>query len=178
MSDSNTKQQESGGSALEINLENDQATENLGRALAQALVEISGEGSRPSAIIFLSGELGAGKTTLSRGVLRFFAYQGAVKSPTYTLVEPYELESVSVFHFDLYRLSHPEELHYLGFEDYFTSGNICLLEWPAKAGDFLPDCDIEIKISIKNDGRIAQICAFQKSGEKIIERLNRLISKR
>ncbi|HEY9135445.1 MAG TPA: tRNA (adenosine(37)-N6)-threonylcarbamoyltransferase complex ATPase subunit type 1 TsaE [Pseudomonadales bacterium] len=154
--------------SLEYPLPDDQATVSLGRALAHALDQISGPEARSRGLIFLRGELGAGKTTLSRGLLRYFGYQGAVKSPTYTLVEPYELDAVSVYHFDLYRLSNPEELYYLGFEEYLSSGNICLVEWPEKAGDFLPCCDIDINISINNNKRIAKLMARTPEGCRIL----------
>lgn len=153
---------------LEYSLPDDQATVALGKVLAQALDQISGPEKKCRGLIFLRGELGAGKTTLSRGVLRYFGYQGAVKSPTYTLVEPYELDVVSVYHFDLYRLSDPEELYYLGFEEYLTSDSICLVEWPEKAGDFLPCCDIDINISIDNNKRIAKLVARTSEGCRIL----------
>ena len=100
-------------------LNSEEATEQFGAHLVNVL-----EGS---GIVFLKGDLGAGKTTLCRGVLRALDYTGAVKSPTFTLVEPYELPGHSVYHFDLYRLSDPDELNFLGVDEYFTSQALCLI---------------------------------------------------
>lgn len=99
-------------------------------------------------IIYLEGELGAGKTTLVRGFVRALGYLGLVKSPTYTLIESYELDSLHVYHMDLYRLTNPTELQAIGLSDYLTSHSICLIEWPEKAEKLLPKpnwrCTIEI----------------------------------
>ncbi|MDQ2993863.1 MAG: tRNA (adenosine(37)-N6)-threonylcarbamoyltransferase complex ATPase subunit type 1 TsaE [Pseudomonadota bacterium] len=108
-------------------------------------------------IIYLQGELGAGKTTLTRGFLRALGYDGPVKSPTFTLIETYEVNDKKIFHVDLYRLTDPDELEFIGLSDYFTNDTIGLIEWPERGADFLPAPDLICRITIEDDHRIIQI---------------------
>ncbi|MCK5892983.1 MAG: tRNA (adenosine(37)-N6)-threonylcarbamoyltransferase complex ATPase subunit type 1 TsaE [Endozoicomonadaceae bacterium] len=132
---------------------------NFGRLLADA--------SQGHGTVYLLGNLGAGKTTICRGVLRGFGYDGAVKSPTYTLVEPYELAQGTIYHFDLYRLGDPEELDFLGVRDYFDSPSLCLIEWPDRGKDSLPIADIILSIEYLSDARVITIKSQTKHGQDI-----------
>ncbi len=129
-------------------LDNDELMVAFGERLGLALAACEGAVS-----VYLQGDLGAGKTTLSRGILRAFGHTGAVKSPTYTLVEPYEFGGRKLFHFDLYRLGDPEELEYMGIRDYFVAPNICLIEWPERGFSLLPVADINLQITTAPVGR-------------------------
>ncbi len=128
------------------------------------------------AIIYLHGDLGAGKTTLARGFLKGLGYEGAVKSPTYTLLEPYELADRAVYHFDLYRLSDPEELEYLGLRDLLQSEAILLFEWPELGQGELPPADLELSIEILGEGRRLRLQSVGEQGEATIQRLKQRIT--
>ncbi|MFZ1388937.1 MAG: tRNA (adenosine(37)-N6)-threonylcarbamoyltransferase complex ATPase subunit type 1 TsaE [Thiolinea sp.] len=133
----------------EIYLPNEAATLDLGAQIARQF-PIGG-------IIKLHGDLGAGKTTFVRGLLRELGYQGTVKSPTYTLVEPYQLADRTIYHFDLYRLADPEELEYMGIRDYLDANALCILEWPDKGGAYIPKADLAINIQMHLAGRMAYL---------------------
>ena len=124
-------------------------TEQLGAELYQQLSD--------KQVIYLIGELGAGKTTLVRGFLRAAGHQGTVKSPTYTLVEEYTVKGRAFFHFDLYRLSDPEELEWIGIRDYFDQDAISFIEWPQRGQGQLPEADLIIKLELENSGRRVEI---------------------
>jgi len=148
-----------------VYLPDEAATLAQGAALAQAL-----RGGYQGLTLFLSGDLGAGKTTFCRGLLRALGHRGAVKSPTYTLVETYDLPDRQLHHFDLYRLGDPEELEYMGIRDYFEPGNLCLLEWPEKGQGFLPQPDLRVKVSIDGQGRRLGLAADSPRGQALLKR--------
>lgn len=143
-------------SEVTLYLEGEDAMEAFGRRIASVT---QGVGT-----IFLEGNLGAGKTTLSRGIIRGLGHAGAVKSPTFTLVEPYEIGAIRAFHFDLYRLVDPEELEFLGIRDYFDGAALCLIEWPQKGAGFLPKPDLTITISAATAGRSLQLVPQTERG--------------
>lgn len=120
------------------------------------------------AVIYLHGSLGAGKTTLTRGMLRGLGYLDKVKSPTYTLVEPYEVAGRSLFHFDLYRLHHANELEHIGIHEYFTENSICIIEWPDKGAPVLPAADLDCFLDFQDQARQLRLHALTTKGEDII----------
>ena len=137
--------------SLQIPLADEAATLTLGAAIAPHLL--------PGMFTTLTGDLGAGKTTLARGVLRGLGYTGRVKSPTYTLVELYVFSRLNLYHFDFYRLLDREEWHEAGFRDLFNETNVCLVEWPEKAHGELPPADLAIHLAITGESRVATLTA-------------------
>lgn len=143
------------GSTLELLIPDAAAMEELGKHLAAALTPGK---------LFLIGELGAGKTTLVRGFLRAKGYQGPVKSPTYTLIEPYCLAGVDIYHFDLYRIDSSDALEALGARDYFDPASVCLVEWADRAPAYSSMADLLIRIQYHNDQRKVTLSAQSPAG--------------
>jgi len=157
------------GNNFTLDLADEAATIDFGAVLAKNIV--------PNLTIYLHGDLGAGKTTLVRGLLRGLGYVGRVKSPTYTLVEPYEMldshsEQLNLYHFDLYRFNDEEEWEAAGFREYFNPNSVCLIEWPEKAAQVLPEPDIEISFNIKETGRSVRVSAHTDRGQQCIGHIN------
>ena len=125
----------------------------------------------PGLVIFLSGDLGSGKTTLARGILRGLGYQGKVRSPTYNLVELYKISRLYFYHFDFYRFKDPIEWEEAGFREYFNADSICLVEWPEKAGGRLPAPDVRIQMQVSGSGRDITISAESEAGSKCLTQL-------
>ena len=146
-----------------INLPNEAATTAFAARFARVL--------QPGLVIYLRGNLGAGKTTLVRALLQALGYTGRVKSPTYTLVERYEVAGLNLRHFDLYRFRDAEEWESSGFRDEFDGQNICLVEWPEQATGLLPSADISITLDILQDERELMLHAYTDAGQKCLNAL-------
>lgn len=145
---------------LELDLVNEEASERFGHLLADLL--------NPPLVITFSGDLGSGKTTIIRAMLRSLGVDSAIKSPTFSLIESYECPNMTVHHFDLYRIADPFELEYLGFRDYFSSQTICCIEWPENAANQLSQVDLCFKLSNKGGGRNLQCVALSAAGQLIL----------
>lgn len=145
---------------MRVDLADEAATEALGGLLAACL--------QTPLLVFLRGELGAGKTTLCRGFLRGLGYEGLVKSPTYTLCESYAVADVTCLHCDFYRLGHPEEVEYLGLREQFSGACALLIEWPEVAVDALPAPDIDIELGFERSGRFAELRSHTARGQVVI----------
>ncbi len=146
---------------MKIQLRSVEETELVGAELWRLLPE--------KCLVFLHGDLGAGKTTVVRSVLRSAGYDGVVKSPTYTLVEEYRINGRDIIHFDLYRLKDPEELEWMGIRDYFQQKCLCFIEWPEMGIGFLPAADLQLTLQIIEEGRELEILA---QSEELINRIN------
>ncbi len=147
-------------------IETDADMRALGARLARACP--------PRCVIYLLGELGAGKSTLARGFLQTLGHEGAVRSPTYTLVEPYDLPQRWVYHLDLYRLADPEELEFLGLRDWLDRDAILLVEWPQKGAGVLPSADLVVDIRYAGTARRVGLTAMSDTGKQCIEKSDEL----
>ena len=148
---------------LKVTAPDEEAMVSLGARLAA--------GCESGLVVFLDGDLGMGKTTFSRGFICALGHRGAVKSPTYTLVEPYQLGDLQVFHFDLYRLEDPEELEFIGIRDYFGDMSVCLVEWPERGLGALPLGDLVINIVAEGSGRRLMFEAATERGKRVLARM-------
>lgn len=162
---------------LTLTLADEEATVAAGLALGRACLAT---GMRNGLTLFLHGQLGAGKTTFCRGVLRAFGHRGAVKSPTYTLVEPYDFPLAGggaqrVFHFDLYRLGDPEELEFMGVRDYFAPHSLSLVEWPERGAGVMPEADLELELEVPDSGRQLRLIAHSPQGEAVLSAMKKLL---
>lgn len=150
------------------------ATHSAGKILGE-VISCSDVSEKKAFIVFLNGVLGAGKTSFCGGVLAAFEHSGPVKSPTYTLVEPYEMPSKHVYHFDLYRLGDPQELDYMGIRDYFSQDSIALIEWPERGRGFLPDADLIVSLSVSAKGRDLMVNALSSAGNGVLTHWQKLL---
>ena len=153
-------------STLELTLQDESQTLALGQRLASLL--------RGGGVLYLQGDLGAGKTTLSRAIIQALGHSGAVKSPTYTLVEPYELADLKVFHFDLYRLADPEELEFIGIRDYVEPGAVCIVEWPDRGADLIPSPDLSLTLEKDGKGRKITMMGRSPAGQTMLGELTKI----
>lgn len=155
------------GACLRAHLPHEADTIAMGAALAQTL---------PSTLqIWLQGNLGTGKTCLTRGMLRALGHEGKVKSPTYTLIEPYTVSRLNLYHFDFYRFSSAEEYLDAGLEEYFAGDGVCVVEWPDKALPYLPTPDLEIRLETQHAGRLIEVHGITAAGQKCLIELRKVL---
>lgn len=152
---------------FETDLVDESATVAFGGKLARAMQSLNS-----SMTIYLHGELGAGKTTLTRGIVTGYGHSGKVKSPTYTLVEPYQLDPWQLYHFDLYRLADPEELEFMGIRDYFAENAICIVEWPQRGEGILPMADLLVELVYVGHQRQVKLTSKTPKGEAVLNLLS------
>ena len=145
-------------------LVDEQATVAMGKKIASI---VKGELNQ-GIVVYLNGDLGAGKTTITRGFVQGMGHVGHVKSPTYTLVEPYDLADWQVYHFDLYRLGDPEELEFMGIRDYFNDNCCCFIEWPEKGEGLLANADITINMAYHGEQRVVELQAHNSIGKNLL----------
>lgn len=149
-------------------LKNEAATDALGRCLAHQLV--------PGLILYLYGDLGTGKTALTRAFLHAAGVTGHIKSPTYTLAEPYEIQlggqTIPVMHFDLYRMTSADEFLEAGFREVFNHATVCIVEWPEKGLEVLPQPDLEVRLTVVGQGRHVELRALSDKGSACLHQLN------
>jgi tRNA threonylcarbamoyladenosine biosynthesis protein TsaE len=146
-----------------FNLPDESATEAFGAALAKTL--------SPGLVVYLEGDLGAGKTTLSRALIRALGHTGPVKSPTYALVEVYVISSLYLYHFDFYRFESPEEFLDAGFDEYFNDASVCLVEWPERAQGCVPSPDLQLRLHHARVGRLLEAVANSPKGQACLNAL-------
>jgi tRNA threonylcarbamoyladenosine biosynthesis protein TsaE len=146
-------------------LPDEAATLAAGAALAPALA--------PGARIYLTGDLGTGKTTLVRGLLRALGFKGKVRSPTFTLLDVYAISNLDLYHFDFYRFNDPAEWEEAGFREYFSPASVCLVEWPENAGSLLPPADLRIWLELADSGRALRARATTPAGRRLLAALTR-----
>lgn len=146
---------------MKLEIVGEEAQTALGRSMAACL--------KGPFVVYLDGDLGTGKTTLVRGVLRGFGHVGSVRSPTYTLLEPYDLGAMCVFHLDLYRLGNPEELEFLGVRDLLDADSIVFVEWPERGAGALPPADLEIRLDYSESGRSLSLTPKGKAGRTMVD---------
>jgi len=155
----------------EFALADERATARLGAALARAIEGQAPAIARRGLVVALAGDLGAGKTSVVRAALRALGITGTVRSPTFTLVEPYVVSSLNFYHFDFYRLADPQEFSLAGFRDMFGPAAVCLIEWPERAGGRLPQADLRIALRVAGQGRDASLTAATELGAACLDRI-------